>query len=76
MMNDLGRFLLYAGIGLALLGGLFLILGRVTGFQPGQLPGDFSWERGDVTIHVPLGTMLVISIVLTVLGNLLLRLFR
>jgi hypothetical protein len=42
----------------------------------GSLPGDLSYTTDNVRIYVPLGTMLVISVVLTLLVNLLLRLFR
>ena len=73
-LGSLGRLLLLAGIGLVVLGGLLLLLGRLPGL--GELPGDFRWERGSTRIYVPLGTMLVVSIVLTILVNLILRLFR
>lgn len=46
------------------------------GLNPGSLPGDFSWKRGNVRIFAPLGTMLLISIVLTIIVNILLRLFK
>ncbi|WP_243664068.1 DUF2905 domain-containing protein [Rhodothermus marinus] len=42
----------------------------------GRLPGDFSWEKGNFRIYFPLGTMLLVSLVLTILLNLLLRIFR
>lgn len=74
-MNDLGRLLLFAGLGLVVLGGLVLLLSRV-GLPLGHLPGDFSFERGNTTVYVPLGTMIVLSLVLTLVVNLLLRLFR
>ena len=75
-MADVGRLLVYLGLGLAALGGLFLLLGRIPGLPLGHLPGDFSWESENVTVFFPIGTMLLISIVLTILVNLLLRLFR
>lgn len=75
-MNDLGRLLILAGLGLVALGGLFLLLNRLPGLGLGQLPGDFSWEGENTKIYVPLGTMLLLSLVLTVLVNILLRLFR
>ncbi len=74
-MNDIGRLLLFAGLGLAALGGLLLLLGR-TGVPLGHLPGDFSFESGNTTVYVPLGSMLVLSLVLTLVVNLVLRLFR
>lgn len=75
-MSDLGRLLVFAGIGLAAVGALLLLLGRMPGLPIGQLPGDFSWERGSTRIYFPLATMIIVSIVLTVILNLVLRLFR
>mgnify|MGYP002760665386 CR=1 FL=1 len=49
-------------------------LGRV--LDLGRLPGDFAYEGDGVRIYVPLATMIVLSLVLTLLLNLALRLFR
>ena len=72
--TDLGRLLLYMGLGLALLGGLVVLLGRVVDL--GNLPGDLLYEGDDVRVYVPIATMVVLSVVLTLLLNLVLRLFR
>jgi len=72
---SIGRLLLFAGLGLALLGGALLLVGRLPGL--GDLPGDFQWqtERG-TSVYVPLGTMVVVSILLTLLLNVALWLWR
>lgn len=59
------------------LGGLVWLLTR-TGLPLGNLPGDFSWqsESGNTRVYVPLATMLLVSLVLTLVVNLLWRLFR
>jgi hypothetical protein len=57
--------LLIAGVGLLAVLGLRLPLGN--------LPGDIRIEGERGTIVIPLATMLLISIVLTVLLNVLLR---
>lgn len=75
-LTELGRWLLLIGVVLVVLGGVLFLLGRVPQLPLGRLPGDFSWERGNVRIYFPLGTMLLLSLVLTILLNLLLRLFR
>ena len=72
--TDLGRLLLYMGLGLALLGGLVVLLGRVVDL--GNLPGDLLYEGDNVRVYVPIATMIVLSVVLTLLLNLALRLFR
>jgi len=39
----------------------------------GRLPGDIVIERPRLTVYIPLGTMLLISLILTVLVNLIAR---
>jgi hypothetical protein len=75
-MVQIGRWLIIAGIGLVVIGAVVLLLTRVPGLNLGSLPGDFSWKRGNVRIYAPIGTMLLVSIVLTIIVNLLLRLFK
>ncbi|PSR00325.1 MAG: DUF2905 domain-containing protein [Bacteroidetes bacterium SW_11_64_17] len=72
--STLGRGLVYLGLGLALLGGLVLLLGRVVDL--GSLPGDLVYDGDNVRVYVPIATMIVLSVVLTLLVNLALRLFR
>jgi hypothetical protein len=38
-----------------------------------RLPGDILIERPHLTVYVPLGTMILLSVVLTLLLNILLR---
>jgi len=70
----IARGLIYIGGALVGLGLLVLILNRI--IDLGHLPGDFAYEGKNVRVYVPVGTMIVVSIVLTVLLNLVLRLFR
>lgn len=72
--TDIGRWLVYAGVGLVIVGGVVLALGRV--FDLGQLPGDISYEGENLRIYAPLTTMIIVSIVLTILLNLILRWLR
>lgn len=75
-MSDIGRLLVFAGVALVVVGAVVLLLDRFPGLPVGKLPGDFSWERGDVKIHVPLATMVIVSIILTLLVNVIWRLLR
>ncbi len=70
----IARWLMLAGAGLIVIGGIVWVLGRFVNL--GQLPGDFSWSSGNVRVYVPIATMIIVSLVLTVLLNVLLRLFR
>jgi hypothetical protein len=51
--------------------GVLLVVGGKLGL--GRLPGDIAIERKNVSVYVPIATSIVISLVLTVLFNLLLR---
>jgi hypothetical protein len=72
--GTLGRGLIYVGIGLVVVGGLVVLLGRVVDL--GNLPGDLLFEGENVRVYIPIGTMIVLSILLTILLNLVLRIFR
>lgn len=72
--DALARALILLGILLLVVGGLLLLLGRVPGL--GRLPGDIFIQRDGFSLYVPLATMLIASIVLTVLLNLLFLLVR
>jgi hypothetical protein len=73
-MADLGRLLIITGGGLLLLGLILLLAGRIPGL--GQLPGDISVERGNFRFYAPLGTMVVLSIILTIVINIVARMMR
>ena len=62
-MMDLGRFLIVLGLVAIALGVVLVLFGRVPGL--GRLPGDFSVQRGNWAFYFPLGTSIVLSIVLT-----------
>jgi hypothetical protein len=62
-MSDLGRMLIVMGIVIALVGVVLLLAGRVSGV--GRLPGDIYVERGHWTFYFPLGTSIVLSLLLT-----------
>lgn len=72
--SSLGRGLVYLGLGLALLGGLVVLLGRVVDL--GNLPGDLVYRGENVRVYVPIATMIVLSVILTLLLNLALRFFQ
>ena len=74
MYTDLGRWLIGLGALLLLVGIVFLVLERVPAL--GRLPGDIVIEREGLTVFIPLGTMLVASVVLTIVANLIARIWR
>lgn len=62
-MSDLGRMLIVLGLVIAAVGVVLLLVGRVPGL--GRLPGDIHVERGNWTFYFPLGTSIVLSLLLT-----------
>jgi hypothetical protein len=70
-LSSFGRLLLLAGLGLAAIGLLIMVAGRLPFL--GRLPGDILVQRGNVTIYVPLATMILLSLLLTLVLNLFAR---
>jgi hypothetical protein len=63
-VNDLGKFLVIAGIAIALVGALLWSgLGK-NWF--GRLPGDIQYSKGDFHFYFPVVTCIVVSAILTV----------
>jgi multisubunit Na+/H+ antiporter MnhG subunit len=69
-LEGLGRLLIAGAIVLLVLGGIFLLLGRL-GLD--RLPGDLFIRRGNLTVYFPIGLMILLSIVGTILLNLFFR---
>jgi hypothetical protein len=65
MLPQLGKFLVIAGIVIAILGVILLVAGKVPGL--GRLPGDFYYKGKNFSFYFPFATSLLISIVLTLI---------
>ena len=74
-MNDLGRLLVGLGLVLVIAGALLLLLGR-TGIPLGRLPGDISYRGKNLGVYFPLGTSILLSILLSLVFYLLSRFRR
>ena len=70
MSPELGRLIVVIGLVLVVVGGLAALGVRL---PFGRLPGDIAIEGERGGVYIPIATMIVISIVLTVLVNLFLR---
>jgi hypothetical protein len=69
-LEGIGKLFIGVAIVLLVLGTLFLLLGRL-GLD--RIPGDLVFRRGDLTVYFPIGLMILLSIVGTILLNLFLR---
>jgi hypothetical protein len=63
-MADLGKLLILLGGALLVVGLVILLLGR-TSLPIGRLPGDFLYRGKNTTFYFPLGTSILLSVVLT-----------
>ena len=74
-MTDMGRLLIIIGLVIAFTGLLILIAVR---FFPwlGNLPGDIHIVTQNSRVYIPLATMILVSIVATILLNIIIRIFR
>ncbi len=68
--EGVGRLLIGGALVLLVLGVLFLLLGRM-GLD--RLPGDLVFRRGSLTVYFPIGVMILVSVVATILLNVFLR---
>jgi hypothetical protein len=62
-VSELGRALVALGIVIVAIGVVLLLAGRVPWI--GRLPGDVHVQRGNWTFYFPLGTSVLLSLVLT-----------
>jgi len=70
MSPDLGRLLVVVGVVLVIVGTLAMLGVRL---PFGRLPGDIAIEGDHGGIYIPIVTMIIVSIVLTIVVNLFLR---
>jgi len=69
-LEGVGKLLLGGAVVLLVLGGLFLLLGRL---GVDRLPGDLVFRRGNATFYFPVGLMILLSVVGTIVLNLVFR---
>lgn len=67
----IGRVLIGVGLLLLITGIIFYGLGKLFNF--GGFPGDILYKKGNTTFYFPLVSCIVISIILTILINLIFR---
>ncbi len=74
-MSDFARILIIIGLVIAFSGFIILIAIRYFPWL-GNLPGDIRIERENFRLYFPLATMILISILGTILLNIVIRIFR
>lgn len=69
-LEGIGKVLIGGAVALLVLGVLFLLLGRL-GMD--RLPGDLVFRRGGAALYLPIGLMILLSVIGTVVLNLIFR---
>jgi hypothetical protein len=64
-VSDLARFLILLGVILVVLGLALLLLPKIPGL--GRLPGDIIIKRENFTVYFPLGTCILLSLILSLI---------
>ena len=71
-MNQLGMMLIAMGLLIAAIGFLLIIAGKLN-IPFGKLPGDITYQKKNLTVFAPFGTMIVVSVILTLILNIFSR---
>ncbi|KEJ92530.1 DUF2905 domain-containing protein [Synergistes jonesii] len=71
-MNQIGKMLIAAGLLLAALGVCLIAAGKLN-IPFGKLPGDITYQKKNLTVFAPFGTMLFVSVILTLILNIFSR---
>ncbi len=74
-MSGVGKILVGVGLVIALAGVVLIVAGRL-GLPLGRLPGDMAYKGKHVSFYFPLGTSILISVVLSIVLYLLSRMHR
>lgn len=71
-MQNMGKTILIMGLMLVLVGAVIMIAGKF-GLPFGKLPGDITYQKKNVTIFAPIGTMLLLSLIISLILNIFSR---
>ena len=76
-LESIGRVFLFVGIGVTAFGGLLLVMSRIPIVnQLINLPGDVRIQTENVSCLFPIVSMILISVLLTVIANIVIRLIN
>jgi uncharacterized membrane protein len=63
--------IIYIGVVMVVIGGFFLLMARLPWF--GRLSGDIVYQREGLKIYIPIATMILVSLIMTLLLNIVWR---
>jgi hypothetical protein len=74
-LSSWGKGIVVLGVLLVIVGVALWLLGK-TGLPLGRLPGDIRIEGENVSCYVPIVTMILLSLLLTIVLNIIVRLLN
>jgi DUF2905 family protein len=74
-MENIARYIMIGGIILFLIGGGVYVAAKL-GLPLGRLPGDIRIEGENGSFYFPLTTSILVSVILTIVLNVIVRLLR
>ena len=74
-MDGMAKLIVGAGVVLVFVGSAMLLLGKL-GIHLGHLPGDVNLEGERSSFHFPVVSCLILSVILTVILNIAIRLWK
>ena len=74
-MNDFARILIIVGLVIVFAGVLLLVAIRYFPWL-GNLPGDIRFEGENFKLYLPLATILIVSLLATIILNIVIRIFH
>ncbi len=74
-MNGLAKLLIFVGVVLVILGVLIFAFGNIFSWF-GKLPGDIRIERENFNFYAPITSMILLSVILSLIINVIMRFFK
>jgi|TARA_B100000003_G_C10698926_1_gene278196 hypothetical protein len=74
-MPQIGKILIMSGLVILLAGIIILSFGHKLKWF-GNMPLDFNYENGSKRLYAPLGSMLLLSVILSIIANLFFKFFK
>lgn len=72
--QEIGKWLYFGGIALLFLGAILSHYPQLLSWF-GKLPGDLKWQSDKFSVSLPITSMLLLSLILTIAANLAFKLF-
>ena len=76
-LNTVGRMVILLGVALLLLGGVLILFSRIPFLKDlGHMPGDIRVQGNSFSCFIPVVSMIILSILLSLALNIVLRLLN